>query len=142
MPAALLALCAALLLAGAPRAAVPSASPAPTSHAKALHRAAVSTRTRSATRSTGRGTAAKAAASAPAPKAAGLPRTLGDVHIEGEIPVPQVLFITAGEPRRFMDFQHHRYLVSSTQLGAATPFPAWVAVIPDSTMRLGKEISR
>ena len=71
-----------------------------------------------------------------------MPRTLSDVHIEGEIPVPQVLFITARDQRRFMDFQHHRYLRSSTQLGEATPFPTWVAVIHGSPADSRKETSR
>ncbi len=50
-------------------------------------------------------------------------RTLDDIQIEGEIPVPQVLFITARDQRRFMEFQHRRYLRSTQQLGAATPLP-------------------
>lgn len=49
------------------------------------------------------------------------PRTLDDIHIEGEIPVPQVLFITAREQRRIMGFQHQRYARTSLQLGEATP---------------------
>ena len=71
-----------------------------------------------------------------------MPRTLSDVHIEGEIPVPQVLFITARDQRRFMDFQHHRYLRSSTQLGEATPLPTWVAVIHGSPGDTRKETAR
>ena len=72
----------------------------------------------------------------------GMPRRLSDVHIEGEIPVPQVLFITARDSRRSMDFQHHRYLRSSLQLGAGTPFPAWVAVMNGSPPQPRKESSR
>ena len=56
------------------------------------------------------------------------PRTLDDIHIEGEIPVPQVLFITARDQRRFMDFQQQRYLRTSRQLGEDTIFPTWVVV--------------
>jgi len=55
-------------------------------------------------------------------------RTLEDIHIEGEIPVPQVLFITARDQRRFLEFQHHRYLRSSRQLGDDTPVPSKVIV--------------
>jgi len=55
-------------------------------------------------------------------------RTLDDIHIEGEIPVPQVLFITAREQRRFMEFQHERYLRTSRQLGEATPLPSRVVL--------------
>lgn len=56
------------------------------------------------------------------------PRTLDDIHIEGEIPVPQVLFITAREQRRFMEFQHHRYQRTSVELGRATATPSRIVV--------------
>jgi hypothetical protein len=56
------------------------------------------------------------------------PRTLDEIQIEGEIPVPQVLFVTAREQRRFMEFQHHRYLRSSLELGRATATPTRVVV--------------
>ena len=56
------------------------------------------------------------------------PRRLDDVHIEGEIPVPQVLFITTREQRRFMDFHHRRYLRTSRQLGESTALPVWSTV--------------
>jgi len=85
---------------------------------------------------------AKRAASAPKPaagatkavagssKAAGKegPRTLQDIHIEGEIPVPQVLFITARDQRRFLDFQLRRYLRTSQQVGEQTALPSWIGV--------------
>ena len=63
-----------------------------------------------------------------APAAPEAPRRLEDIHIEGEIPVPQVLFITAREQRRFLEFQHHRYLRSSLRLGEATVPPSRVVV--------------
>ncbi len=56
------------------------------------------------------------------------PRMLDDIHIEGEIPVPQVLFITARDQRRFMEFQHHRYQKTSLELGRATATPARIVV--------------
>ena len=56
------------------------------------------------------------------------PRTLDDIHIEGEIPVPQILFVTARDQRRFLEFQHHRYQRSSLELGRATPTPSRVVV--------------
>jgi hypothetical protein len=56
------------------------------------------------------------------------PRTLEDIHIEGEIPVPQVLFITARDQRRFLEFQHRRYLRTSRKIGADTALPSWIAV--------------
>ena len=56
------------------------------------------------------------------------PRTLDDIHIEGEIPVPQVLFVTARDQRRFLEFQHHRYQQSSLELGRATATPSRIVV--------------
>jgi hypothetical protein len=69
------------------------------------------------------GTRANASKRAATTQAAPGPRTLGDVHIEGEIAAPQVLFITARDQRRFVEFQHHRYLSTSRELGARTAFP-------------------
>jgi hypothetical protein len=71
------------------------------------------------------GATADSAAVAPGKASA---RTLEDIHIEGEIPVPQVLFITARDQRRFMEFQHHRYLKTSVELGRATATPSRVVV--------------
>ena len=56
------------------------------------------------------------------------PRTLDDIHIEGEIPVPQVLFITARDQRRFMEFQHRRYLKTSRMVGEDTVLPSRIVV--------------
>jgi hypothetical protein len=68
------------------------------------------------------------------------PRTLDDIHIEGEIPVPQVLFITARDQRRFLEFQHHRYRRTSLELGRATPTPSRIVVTaPSSTPRKESE---
>jgi hypothetical protein len=69
------------------------------------------------------------------------PRTLDDIHIEGEIPVPQVLFITARDQRRFMEFQHHRYTRTSLELGRGTAMPSRV-VVPEPGPVLGKEKER
>ena len=60
------------------------------------------------------------------------PRMLDDIRIEGEIPVPQVLFVTARDQRRFMEFQHHRYQVTSLELGRATPGPSRLVVATPS----------
>jgi hypothetical protein len=94
---------------------------------------------------TGRaGTPAPARAKSAAPAKARtpeLPRTLADVHIEGETPVPQVLFITARDQRRFADFQHHRYLKTSRQLGDPSVLPTWILVNPNPTPS-GKESTR
>ena len=75
----------------------------------------------------------------PAPGAEG--RRLDDIHIEGEIAVPQVLFITARDQRRFMEFQNRRYLRTSSQLGEATVIPGWILVTP-TPINAGKEIAR
>jgi hypothetical protein len=72
----------------------------------------------------------KAAAVKPAP-AAPAGRRLEDIHIEGEVPVPQVLFITARDQRRFLTSQHGRYLRSSGAIGAATPLPTRIALATD-----------
>jgi len=59
------------------------------------------------------------------------PRRLEDIHIEGEIPAPQVLFITARDQRRFTRFHHERYLKSSLEVGEATPLPTRIALTPN-----------
>jgi hypothetical protein len=69
------------------------------------------------------------------------PRTLDDIHIEGEIPVPQVLFITARDQRRFMEFQHHRYARTSLELGRGTAMPSRV-VVPEPSPAERKENQR
>ncbi|MBI1795900.1 MAG: hypothetical protein HYR74_02500 [Candidatus Eisenbacteria bacterium] len=56
------------------------------------------------------------------------PRRLEDIHIAGEIPAPQVLFITARDQRRFMDSKHHRYLRTAREVAEATPAPTTVIV--------------
>lgn len=71
--------------------------------------------------------AKKAPAAGATAKATG-PRTLQDIHIEGEIPTPQVLFITARDQRRFVDFQTQRYLRTSQEVGEQTVFPSRIVV--------------
>jgi hypothetical protein len=94
---------------------------------------AASTRARPAARHT-RSVARRAAAGAPPGRAIAAGRSgegvrrLEDIHIEGEIPVPQVLFITARDQRRFLEFQHGRYLKTSRTMGDETPLPAWIVV--------------
>jgi hypothetical protein len=77
-------------------------------------------------------TAPRDSTAAAAHRAAAAARTLDEIHIEGEIPVPQVLFITARDQRRFMEFQHRRYLRTSRTLGAATALPSRIVVTPAS----------
>jgi hypothetical protein len=61
-------------------------------------------------------------------------RTLDDIHIEGEIPVPQVLFITTRDQRRFVEFQHRRYLKTSQMIGEETLVPSRIIVTRTATM--------
>ena len=56
---------------------------------------------------------------------------LDDITIEGEIDVPQVLFITARESRRGGDFLHRFYLIDVVRLGRETP--AGGLLLPDPT---------
>jgi hypothetical protein len=76
-----------------------------------------------------------------AARAGSAARTLDDIHIEGEIPVPQVLFITARDQRRFVGFQPQRYLRSSRQLAEATTSPRWI-VVPSSPITPVQETQR
>jgi hypothetical protein len=69
---------------------------------------------------------ADAASGASARSAA--PRRLEDIHIEGEIPAPQVLFITARDQRRFTRFHHQRYLKTSAQVGETTQLPTRIGL--------------
>ena len=64
---------------------------------------------------------------------------LEDIHIEGEIPVPQVLFVTGRDQRRFMDFQHRRYLKTSLEVGKATVLPSWITLVGNKPIDARKE---
>ena len=65
------------------------------------------------------------------------PRRLEDIHIEGEIPAPQVLFVTARDQRRFTKFHHHRYLKSSARIGETTTLQNRVALTSPRTPPAG-----
>jgi len=65
------------------------------------------------------------------------PRRLEDIHIEGEIPAPQVLFVTARDQRRFTKFHHRRYLKTSVQVGETTLLPTRVALTSQQTTPAG-----
>ena len=67
-------------------------------------------------------------ATSPATKAPKKPqgkeiRMLDEITIEGEIEIPQVLFITARDRDRYHDHLHRMYLWSSTDLARETVFP-------------------
>ncbi|HTM57171.1 MAG TPA: hypothetical protein VL123_02020 [Candidatus Udaeobacter sp.] len=99
---------------GADRAAAPA-------HAS---KSAVSKAPASKARRSPRSRAGTSASGIKPPAADSTQRRLTDIHIEGEIPVPQVLFVTASDQRRFIDLQHRRYLRSAAELGKATGLPA------------------
>jgi hypothetical protein len=79
------------------------------------------------------GTSGQRSATAHNPSAAST-RTLDDIHIEGEIPVPQVLFITTRDQRRFLGFQHRRYLRTSRMIGEDTALPSRIIVTGAATL--------
>jgi hypothetical protein len=79
------------------------------------------------------------AAASPVTHPDAAPRKLQDIHIEGEIPVPQVLFITARDQRRFVDFQHRRYLRTSLEVGEQTVFPSRIALVRNHPADARKE---
>jgi len=56
------------------------------------------------------------------------PRRLEDIHIEGEVPAPQVLFVTARDQRRLTKFHHQRYLKSCVEIGESAPLPTRMSV--------------
>lgn len=88
-------------------------------------------KSKSAKTASARTASAKPAATATTPEPArdpAGPRTLDEITIEGEIPVPQVLFITARDQRRFLDLRHHRYLKNSQRVGETTVYPSWISV--------------
>lgn len=78
---------------------------------------------------TAAGSSAAARKGGPKPDASA--RRLEDIHIEGEIPVPQILFITARDQRRFMEFQHRRYLRNAQRVGEDAALPTRIVVTGD-----------
>jgi len=67
----------------------------------------------------------KTVAAKPAPAV----RTLDAIRIEGEIDVPQVLFITARDYRRFRDGTPARYQTTSADIAKSVPLPNRVRVV-------------
>jgi hypothetical protein len=131
--------------------AVSGAAPAPSTHARApmVARAPIGmSATHATTKAASHGPARTHAkpksvakehdASTTANASAG-PRKLQDIHIEGEIPVPQVLFITARDQRRFVDFQQRRYLRTSRELAEQTNFPSRISLVGNSPSEARKE---
>jgi len=99
--------------------------------AAAAPRAATTPKAAATKRATSAGVAKSGTPSAAKPgtrQAAGATRTLDAVHIEGELDVPEVLFITARDQRHIVGFQHRRYLPGSADVARATPLPSHVVV--------------
>lgn len=78
-----------------------------------------------------RASVARTATSASKPAAtssAARPRRLEDIPIDGDVAMPQVLFITGRDQRRIPCVHHRRYLPEAKALGEATVLPARLAV--------------
>lgn len=56
-------------------------------------------------------------------------RTLDAIRIEGEIDVPQVLFITARDYRRFRDGTPSKYQITSADIAKSIPLPGRVRMV-------------
>ncbi len=56
-------------------------------------------------------------------------RTLEAIRIEGEIDVPQVLFITARDYRRFRDGAPKKYQTTSADIAKTIPLPNRVRMV-------------
>ena len=111
----LLALACALLLSAPATAATPAKRPAATPAAKARR------------------------ATATAPADASASRRLEDVHIEGELEVPRVTFITVRQPHRFTDYTRATSVRSSRRMAADATFPAWIPPSPTPASEARKE---
>jgi len=70
----------------------------------------------------------KATSPRPAAIAANV-RTLDAIRIEGEIDVPQVLFITARDYRRFRDGVPAKYQVTSADIAKSIPLPGRLRLV-------------
>lgn len=56
--------------------------------------------------------------------------TLDDIIIEGELVVPQVLFITARDQYRYDDYMYTAYLSTSLGLAQDAVMPMWLGLAP------------
>jgi hypothetical protein len=65
----------------------------------------------------------KATTPTPPAKATAATRTLDAIRIEGEIDVPQVLFITARDYRRFREGAPSKYQITSADIAKSIPLP-------------------
>ncbi len=58
-------------------------------------------------------------------------RTLDAIQIEGEIAIPQVLFITSRDHPRYRDGLRERYRESALELGRGAQFPYRLVVLTE-----------
>jgi hypothetical protein len=56
--------------------------------------------------------------------------TLAEINIEGEIPLPQVLFISSREQPRYPDTTHKRYLTDLDSWLSRPIFPLSIITVP------------
>jgi hypothetical protein len=69
---------------------------------------------------------------APPAKPGNAVRTLQEINIEGEIAVPQVLFITSRENRRYRDGLGSRFRVSALDVARSSDRPTRLRVVTTS----------
>lgn len=55
--------------------------------------------------------------------------TLEEIRIEGEIAMPQVVFITARDQFQYPDEKHRRYVLWAADIAALAPVPSLVWVV-------------
>lgn len=55
--------------------------------------------------------------------------TLEEIRIEGEIAMPQVVFITARDQFQYPDERHRHYVLSAAEIAALAPVPSLVWVV-------------
>lgn len=51
------------------------------------------------------------------------PRTLEEINIQGQVDMPEVLFISSRERIKTNEFHHRRYLKSAAQIAQVAAFP-------------------
>jgi hypothetical protein len=64
-----------------------------------------------------------AAAPTKPPAKSNHPRTLEEISIEGQVDLPEVLFISSRERIKTNEFHHRRYLKSAAQIAEVAEFP-------------------
>lgn len=83
--------------------------------------------------------AAGAKARRDVPPAAAASRRLEDVHIEGELEVPRVTFITVRQPHRFTDYTRATSVRPARRMAAEATFPAWIPAADTAASEARKE---